>query len=135
MEYYINCIFHFNSKSSLLKLIFTLARLCEGTPLQPLRLDFFRSTFPRILAHHCHFSLFAGRTTEQRERRAYPMSALLSPTRPPHKNCSPPHLPLIHRQGKLQAAPLHSASPRAAAGMFSLRFLKYFLCSLTVFFL
>ena len=32
--------FLFNSKCSILELLCTLARLCEGTPLQPLRLDF-----------------------------------------------------------------------------------------------
>ena len=32
--------FHSIIKSSLLKLLCTLARLCEGTPLQPVRLDF-----------------------------------------------------------------------------------------------
>ena len=37
---------HFNIKSSLLKLLCTLARLCEGTPLQPLRLNFFEIDFP-----------------------------------------------------------------------------------------
>ena len=33
--------FRFNRKCSLLKLLCTLARLCEGNPLQPLKLDFF----------------------------------------------------------------------------------------------
>ena len=33
--------FCFSSKCSLLKLLCTLARLCEGTPPQPHRLDFF----------------------------------------------------------------------------------------------
>ena len=62
--------FRFNSKCSLLKLLCTLARLCEGTPLKPLRLDFFEI---RVLAHNCDFRLFAGRTNRTRgqARRAH----------------------------------------------------------------
>ena len=63
------------------------------------------------------------------------MSALHSPTCPPHRHYCPPQLPHIHRQVKLHNAPRHSASPHAAAGMFYFSFAKYFLCSLTVFFL
>ena len=48
--------FGFNIKYSLLKLLCTLARLYEGTSLQPLRLDFFGSPFPCILAQIFHFS-------------------------------------------------------------------------------
>ena len=42
--------FRFNIKSSFLKLLCTLARLCEWTPLQPLRLECFGLTFPCIPA-------------------------------------------------------------------------------------
>ena len=118
-----------------MKLLCTLASLCEGSPLQPLRLDFFGSNFPLILAHNYHLSFLVDTVTEQVERCADPMIALLSPTLPPHRHCYPSHLPLIHRQGKLHAAPRHSASPRAAAGMFPLHLAKYFFRSLTVFFL
>ena len=118
-----------------MKLLCTLASLCEGSPLQPLRLDFFGSNFPLILAHNYHLSFLVDTVTEQVERCADPMIALRSPTLPPHRHCYPSHLPLIHRQGKLHAAPRHSASPRAAAGMFSLHLAKYFFRSLTVFFL
>ena len=38
--------FLFNSKSSILKLLCTLARLCEETPLQPLRPNFFGINLP-----------------------------------------------------------------------------------------
>ena len=97
----------------------------QGNPLQPLRLDFLGLNLPCVLSHNCSFSLFV---TKQGERRAYPMSALGSPT-------FPLHIPLIHHQGKLQAAPRHSTLPCAAGGMFSLRFAKYFLHSLNLFFL
>ena len=43
-------IFCFNSKYSLLKLVCTLARLCEITLLQPLRLNFYGIKFP---SHPC----------------------------------------------------------------------------------
>ena len=120
-------IFRSITKCSLLKLLCTLACLCEGTPLQPLRLDFFGSTFPRNLAHNSHFALFAGRTTEQGERRTYTMSALPSPTFPPQRHRSPPHLPLFHRQCKLHATLRHSASQHALEGIFPLCFAKCFL--------
>ena len=54
--------FCFNIKSSLLKLLCTLARLCEGTPIQPLRLDFL--SHPRSTLR---FAIIAGMTTEQGE--------------------------------------------------------------------
>ena len=88
--------FRFNSKCSLLKLLCTLARLCKGTLLQPLRLEFFgidfplhpRSQFPFL------FSLFAIRTTEQEERRVDPMSLSHSPIFS-HMQHNPPNLKVI----------------------------------------
>ena len=59
------------------------------------------STFPRIFAHNCHFSLFAVRAT--RAMRADTMIEICSPTCTPQRHPSPNHLPLIHRQGKLHA--------------------------------
>ena len=41
-----NNTFRFNSKFPVLKLLYNLARLCEGTHLQPLRLKFFGINFP-----------------------------------------------------------------------------------------
>ena len=82
-------------------------RLCEVISLQPLRFDFFGINFPS----HPHsqlpfiFSLFPGRTTEQVERSAEPMSALRYPTPPPPplRHCSPLHLPGIPLQGNYHA--------------------------------
>ena len=61
------------------------------------------------------------------------MSALYSPTFPHQRNRAPPHTPIIHRQGKLHAAPRHCTSLHAAVGMFFLRFAKPFLPALTLF--
>ena len=52
--------FHFNSKYSLLELSCTLARLCQGTPLQPLRLDFFGINFPSRPWSQLPFLTFSG---------------------------------------------------------------------------
>ena len=91
--------FRFNIKSSPLKLLCTLERLCEGTPLQPLRLDFFGIDFPSH-AHNCHFySHFLRAGQQGGKRRTEPMSALRSPTLPPKRHRTPPHFPLIHHQG------------------------------------
>ena len=50
--------FRFNCKYSLLKLLCTLARLCEGTPFQPLRLDFFGINFPSLPRSQLPFLTF-----------------------------------------------------------------------------
>ena len=94
--------FRFNSKSSLLKLLCTLARLCEGTPFQPLRIDFFGIDFPSHPPSQFPylFSLLPGRTKEQGERRTDPMSAIYSPTIPPPRHNASPHLALIPLKGK-----------------------------------
>ena len=63
------------------------------------------------------------------------MSALLFPTFPPHIHLYPHNIPLIHCQSNLCAALRHSVSPHAAGGLFSVCFAKYFLPSLTFFFL
>ena len=85
----INHTFRFNIISSLLKLLRTLTRLCEGTPLQPLRLDFFGSTLPRIPSQNCHFSLFSEQEniTRGKSRRAYERNML--PNRPTPMTFSP----------------------------------------------
>ena len=97
-------IFRYNIKSSLLSLLCTLTRLCEGTPLQLLQLDFFGSTFPHIIPHNCHFSPFARQDNRTRGKacRAHDRAPL--PNRPtPATSPPPPYLPLIPCQGKRQA--------------------------------
>ena len=49
--------FCFNVKYSLMKLLRTLAHLCEGNPLQPLPLDFYGLTLSCILSHNFSFLL------------------------------------------------------------------------------
>ena len=48
--------FRFSIKSSLFKLLCNLVRVCKVTPLQPVRLNFFGSTFPRNPVQNCHCS-------------------------------------------------------------------------------
>ena len=122
--------FRFNIKSLLLKLLCTLTRLWEGTPLQSLRLHFFGikgpcSKLPLL------FSIFIGRATRWKFC-TYPMIVLRSPTLPTPWYREPNHLPLIHRQGNLHAAPRHFAPLRAAGVMSPLCFAKPFLHSLTL---
>ena len=104
LEQYINFAlmytFHSIIKSSLLKLLWTLAHLCMGTPLQPLRLDFL--LYPRSQYNNCHFYHFLNRTRGRYENL---MSTLIPPTCPPPWNRAPNYLPLIHRLGNLHAAP------------------------------
>ena len=81
-------------------------------------------TFPRILTHNFHTSLFAGRTTEQVERRAEPMSVLVSPTFPPQRHRAPTYIQIIPLQGKLCAIPRHFVLPCSAGVIFPLCFAK-----------
>ena len=79
-------------------LLCTFAHLCEGTHLQPLRLDFLshpRSTL-RIAIFRRHDNRKRGKSC-----RAH-MSALRSPTCSPPRHRSPPHLPIIPIQVNIQ---------------------------------
>ena len=81
------------------------------------------STFPQILAHNFHLSLFVGKQenrTRGNMRRSHERAPL--PNLPTPAILRPPHLPLIHRQGK--RAPRNFISTRAAEVMFPLRFTK-----------
>ena len=73
------------------KLLCTLACLYEGTPLQPLRIDFFGIKF---YSHPCfQWTFLTFHRQENRTRgkvRRYHMSALRSPTCPPPRYCAPP---------------------------------------------
>ena len=93
--------FCFNIKSSLLELLCTLARLCKGSSLQPLRFDFFGIiNFPsHLLSRIAIYQFFVGQegqqTTRGKLRRAH-MSALHSPNRPTHPGPSHPHPPTTY---------------------------------------
>ena len=94
--------FRSNVKCSLLKLLFTFACLCEGTPLQPLKLDFFGIDFPSHPRSQFTFLTFRGQDNRTRgkavishERHPLPNWPTPATLRPP-----PPHLPLNPLQGK-----------------------------------
>ena len=83
--------FRSNIKYLLLKLLCTLALLCEGTPLKHLDLTSLESELSITIA--ISNFLRVGQT-EQGDRRAEPTSALRSPTIPPPQ--PPPPLPTYH---------------------------------------
>ena len=129
--------FRLNIKSSLLKLLCTLARLCEGTPFQPLRLNFL--SHPRSTLRIAIFCRHDNRT--RGKACIAHMSALLSPTSPtsptsstPRHRYPPPTSYLSPAKVSCNSAPRHFALPRTAGRMFPLRRAKYFLRALTLFF-
>ena len=83
--------FHFYSKCSLLKLLCTLARLCEGTPLQTLGLDP-NWNFLQV------FQQNKGEITSS-------ISLLRYPIIPPPQHHAPIHWPIITIQGKQRSIP------------------------------
>ena len=60
-------IFLYNVKTPPFKLVCTIARLFEETPLQPLWLKFYGSTLPEPPAKNFHSSLFEGRKKTKRK--------------------------------------------------------------------
>ena len=87
------------NKCSLLKLLCTLARLCEGIPLQPPQLDFFGINFSFRPCSQFTFFSFCGqgnrtRGKSCRSREHAPLPDLPAPVTPL------PNLPLITCQGK-----------------------------------
>ena len=128
--------FYFNIKSSLLILLFTPARLCEGTPLQPLRLDFFGIDFPSHPRSQLPFLTFCGQAGQQNKGKVAQIPWVRSATQPSHPIdiSPPPHLPSIPCQVNIHAVTRHFASLRAAGRIFPLHRAKYFHRALTLFF-
>ena len=119
--------FRSNVKSSLLKLLCTLARL---NPLQPLIIDFFGIDFPSHPCSQLTFINFCGQDNRTRVKaRIYHEHALLPKLNPPPHT----HLPLLPRHGK--SALSQFMSPRASGGIFPLCFAKSFLHAITLLFL
>ena len=83
--------------------------------------------------HNCHFSFCGGMTTRRKARCSLVHSAPQPENR--HGIVTPPHLPLITHQGNIHYALLNSALPHDTGGMFPLCSKKYFLHTLTLFFL
>ena len=78
-------------KCSLLKLLCNLARLCEGTPPQPLWLEFLGIDFPSHPRSKLPFITFSGKDNRTRGGVcADTMSALRSPICPPPQYRSHP---------------------------------------------
>ena len=124
--WYIALTFRSNNKCSLLKNLCTLAFLLLGNPPSTTytQLLWNKISLTSSLTIAISYFLRAGMTSEQGEGRTDITIALRSPTCAPHIHCSPPHLPLIHCKGKPHAALRHSASLRAAGGMFPFHFTK-----------
>ena len=100
-----------------------LIRLCEGTLLWPLRLNFFGSTFPHITAQFSFvrpstfiFIVFWWALKQEGSRSAHQRNLIPNQPTPVTLLPTPPNLPLIPWQGKQHAAPRHSASPQASGG-------------------
>ena len=87
--------FRFNSKCSPLKLLCTIVRLCEGTPLSTTLAK--PSLASPLNPLNCHF-LQAWQ--QNKEKVTAPISALCYPTRSPPRHCNPTHLPIITGQVK-----------------------------------
>ena len=84
--------FSFNGKSSILKLLYTFARLFKGTPLQPLQIDFI--SHPRSQYHNCHFYHFhnitRGKARKSHERALLPNLPTPMASRPKPSPTYPP---------------------------------------------
>ena len=96
--------FCFSSKYSLLKLLSNIRHLCEGTHLQPLRLDFLSHPHSTLWT-----AIFGSHENITRGKAPAPISVLSYPTSPPSRHHAPIHLPIINRQGKQCAVPHHCA--------------------------
>ena len=125
-------VFRFNSKCSLVKLLCTLARLGEGTLLQPLRLDFFGIDFPLHPRSQLPylFVLIAGRKTRGNARRAHeraPLPNLTTPATiapPPSSHLSPAQVS-ARRTISRRRVPLGECFPCISQNALALFFLRY----------
>ena len=114
-----------NIKYLLLKLLCILAFLCEGTPLQPLRPDFFGIG---VLVQIYDFSLFVGRTnrTRRQARRAHeraPLPNRTTPSKwrsPPTYHVSPTKLIARRTISRRPHAPQEELFPSHRAEIFAL---------------
>ena len=79
-----------NIKCSLSKVLYTLAHLYKGTPLQPLRVDFFGIEFTSHPCSKLPFITFCGQVkiTSGKSRRAYEHDPL--PSLPTPETSQPP---------------------------------------------
>ena len=121
--------YRFNCKYSLLKLLCTLARLCEGTPFQPLRLDFFWINFSSHPRSQLSFLTFSGQAGQHNKgkgaqspwaRPAPQPSHTIYIAPPPTYHVSPTKLiSTLHRAISHRCTPLEECFPCVARNIFS----------------
>ena len=102
-------------------------------PLNHLDLTSLGSTFPSNLVHNCHLSIFTGRETEKGKGAQSPWD--IYSTRPDQPRDISPHPISNLSTTKVSSTLRHFSLPRAAGGMFPLRFAKSFLHAPSFFFL
>ena len=83
--------FYSNIKSSLLKLLCTVAHLCEVTLLQPIRLDFFGIDFTSYPWSQFLFSTFRGQAGQQNKWKGAQIPLVRSAPQPAHPRDIAPH--------------------------------------------
>ena len=128
--------FYSNIKSSLLKLLCTVAHLCEVTLLQPIRLDFFGIDFTSYPWSQFLFSTFRGQAGQQNKWKGVHIPWAWSTLQPAHSRDIVSH-PISHLfANKVISMPRHTI-PRCCAPLrnFSLLFCKIMFHVLTSFFL
>ena len=120
-----------NSKCSDLKLVCTFAHFFEGKTIEPIRIDVFGINFPvhpcsqfSFITFHIQDNIMRGKARISHGRTIFPTG--LHPRH--HTN---PHFAHIRHQFK--HAPRHFVPLRATGGMFTLRFKKSLLHTLTLF--
>ena len=113
-------------KYLLLKLLCTLARLCEGIHLQPLRLDFFGINSPSHPCSQLPYLNFAASITRGKAHIAHERALL--PNRPTPDTSHPqlpPKYPLIRKSPSVRRAiffghaPLEELLPCVSRNIFS----------------
>ena len=92
------------------KLLYTLARLCEGTPLQPLRLNFFGINFPSYPLSQLPFLTFHRQSGQQNKGKGAQIPQAWSTPQPAHPIDIAPH-PI----SQLFTSMLHRCIPRLCA--------------------
>ena len=118
-------------KSSLLKLLYTITRLCEGTPPQPHRLNFFGIEFPLHPYSQLPFITFCGKDNRGKVvqipwvRSAPQLSYPQDITPPTTSN-------LYYSKISSNIALRHFALSCASGRTFLLRLVNYFLRALTL---
>ena len=114
----------------------TILRLCEGTPLRQLWINFFWWTLPRVPELKIAISQFLWAGQHNKGKCTQPMRSLCFPTFSPQLNFTHALTFYLYPSKEISmSVPCHSALLCATGGNFPLRCVKYFLCSVNLFFL